>query len=1147
MAEACERASRPGSLLLEGAPPEKEPLKFDVQLVGAPPEVEQLVNNIKQVAEDFLYHWKTFPIVLPPSRFTSPGGRPSDILIAPPCDELDAAALDAGVEPHPLSPKQLHSIREKGEFEVPSRHFPGQTHLWRVAGWLQRGRVRAKEELYTHVARAASLVIVVARNRLLKDEPLTVIAGGRALVLGLHRLIDVTFGLPSLAARDLEKKIREERSRYLVAELICKPEQQEDIAALASWVSRSMRRIATEKSDLRALPRPMPTVPYMYTTPQRTEVDLRLYRRELLRKAAPYLQAALERESRGWFLHFRERLAADLTSQKVPPKDIEQEVRIAGMREYVTRVCTAVRSCPQLQELGEGVPELLSDMLQATAIINRSQDNIRNKLESSLATAEARLYASHPILSRAACWRQERLLQAHKRLSSELRWAPLEDAAAAAQAHKLTQYRYFLLRDLAFLRDREPLLMKELKAAKTPTREFTWATRIWLPQNWIVIRHFRGKSERIPTVLTTRATSIVTPRSDPSQPVFLVHKERVRRTATRWICWRLLNTANRCWCWSWNIMFVLGVLVAWWSPISLRALFSPTPIVPDYDLSQVNGTLFPKRSSETQSMSSRLLMLWRHVSKERTRFETEPDTGLLGKGLSRQANRIWNYGVVGGLGTILLLLIFPLMALCASLLSMLVATTVPVWMPAVALAVQASNALFYDFDCPDPGKLNRWCVLFEAVIWRILILGILQPLAALVVALIVCPLCAFFLLIGGVSWWSIRGIWEWVSWRALIRRAARVPAHDSAFVTRVDGPGLRSKLYYEITSGQALAAVCARAELEELNTWVSNVEVAIERPLRDYRHFVDACFGPFSVQIAKTGAYKQLEKECAELTSSLREKVSYRRRELSLSLQDAARVRVRMTAPELKRAVRACARELCRMHRAVAVDEWWTARGLAPGDWTALAANTLVEVFDGEVLVGLEASEARLSLEGSDGEAAKRWQSFTSRDEAPPDVLAQRDHWATLEEDQWCEWTSVVGPRVPPPSLEAGVFSPSTHAHPPVPHPATVALVFYNRDAETQIPLDSDLCAEILKVLEDPSTMADDRREGVERYRGGGSEDSTSASDATRDDDVSTCRVSPVWSRSACRWTLTGRGVRADLASPEDISDHDPPHIGTCV
>lgn len=42
--------------------PEKEPVNFVVNLVGAPPEVEQLVEHIKNVAEQFLYHWKTFPI-----------------------------------------------------------------------------------------------------------------------------------------------------------------------------------------------------------------------------------------------------------------------------------------------------------------------------------------------------------------------------------------------------------------------------------------------------------------------------------------------------------------------------------------------------------------------------------------------------------------------------------------------------------------------------------------------------------------------------------------------------------------------------------------------------------------------------------------------------------------------------------------------------------------------------------------------------------------------------------------------------------------------------------------------------------------------------------------------------------------------------
>lgn len=41
---------------------EKESLSFQINLVGAPPEVEQLIEHIKSVAEQFLYHWKTFPI-----------------------------------------------------------------------------------------------------------------------------------------------------------------------------------------------------------------------------------------------------------------------------------------------------------------------------------------------------------------------------------------------------------------------------------------------------------------------------------------------------------------------------------------------------------------------------------------------------------------------------------------------------------------------------------------------------------------------------------------------------------------------------------------------------------------------------------------------------------------------------------------------------------------------------------------------------------------------------------------------------------------------------------------------------------------------------------------------------------------------------
>lgn len=148
-----QNLSRPNSLL----GPEKEPIKFQINLVGAPPEVEQLIEHIKDVASQFLYHWKTFPIsefkllinfsVLlikcaiidlpqPISSNTSSStinaittgpvnasnvgtNRKSknnlrDLFIMPPFDELDAVAADGSGEPRRLTNTQLRSLRERG-------------------------------------------------------------------------------------------------------------------------------------------------------------------------------------------------------------------------------------------------------------------------------------------------------------------------------------------------------------------------------------------------------------------------------------------------------------------------------------------------------------------------------------------------------------------------------------------------------------------------------------------------------------------------------------------------------------------------------------------------------------------------------------------------------------------------------------------------------------------------------------------------------------------------------------------------------------------------------------------------------------------------------------------------------------------------
>lgn len=54
----------------------------------------------------------------------------------------------------------------------------------------------------------------------------SVVQAARALLRGLLLVVDMFVGVPSLLAQDLDYKIKEERCRFLVAELICRVSQR---------------------------------------------------------------------------------------------------------------------------------------------------------------------------------------------------------------------------------------------------------------------------------------------------------------------------------------------------------------------------------------------------------------------------------------------------------------------------------------------------------------------------------------------------------------------------------------------------------------------------------------------------------------------------------------------------------------------------------------------------------------------------------------------------------------------------------------------------------------------------------------------------------------------------------------------------------
>ncbi|XP_014469880.1 PREDICTED: uncharacterized protein LOC106741940 isoform X2 [Dinoponera quadriceps] len=1205
----------------DGLQPEKEPVEFDTShLRGAPTEVEALVHNIKEVAQQFLYHWRTFPIVLPLPLSSCTEGEDTlarkkyhlrDLFVAPSFDELDAVAMDSKGEPRRLTNKQLESIRERGEFEVDSINFAGQTHRWRLSSLLQRGRDRRRDTLLSDLALATRFLVVTAKARLV-SHCFSISQSLKALLTGLLRLLDIIIGVPSLQAHNLDAKIREERCRYLVAELVCRPEYEDSLELLCGFIRKQLRRATTEKFEVeRESSQLLPvSIPFVFGTPGGAAVDLRLFSRDIIRKALPTLVAILERETRGWFLHFRERLISELRAQKKPDEEIEREVNEAVMHEYLQRVYSNILSHPDILALGEGIAHLLVQQAQSVVLMHRAVENVQRKLSQTKESLRHRMESEHPVLSRIRPWMRDRMREAEENFIEECEWSAHEEALVLCSSQNLQQTIYFLNRDLTFMKEREPVLLKELRKVKTPTRTFQWPTQIWLPKNWIIRRNFQGQSEIIPTVLSNTPTSITTPRADPSQPVFLVEREILHTTTTRWPMWRWINYIARTWCWTWNAMFLLGVAVPWCSPVSIRALLLVQPFTPDLELSQLNGTLFPRKSSQMPTLCSRLIALWRHISKSRTHFETEPDTGFIGKGMTRHLNRLWNYGAKGFLGTLIILFVFPVACILASVASLIVALTAVLWMPLITLTLHAFMALIMDLDSPEPSR-NRYLVVMEALVWNIGIQGCLQPIAAVLVAVILCPVISFVILTIAVIRYWIGVLWDTVMFHLVIKNRGRIPASDSFVVKRIAGPGLASDYYYQIKAEQALAAFEAKLELDELLAFQQETERLITQPQRDFTQFVEACFGPFAASLAKTkDPYKSLEKEAKDLIAVLHEKLDRRRKNLQTGLGVAVRSKIKLATFDLKVVIQQGALMLERLYPTHVFarlpgneEDFWENKGLAVCDWAGLAGLMYADIFSLDFLQPLDDADTKFKLESHPGVDLSRYTGIVHSTELGgingPDLLGAvyaprgniQVHSPYLEvsafnprakqasnsrkSDKRCDTSGLLtstkirrrtmttnnsteGGRWQPWKRQIRPYSAEKLVIPlPIPHPAHIAVTIHNRDSEDPIPLDSELCQNILRAIEEsPGEMA---TECVGRYRGGGgdssfdsvaSQSSVSIETGLDKENENAQETQPTAKKEGetYHWTLSNWGggvtrrrnnsgsIKVDLASPEDVT-----------
>ncbi|CAG5132948.1 unnamed protein product, partial [Candidula unifasciata] len=1089
-------------LAATGSQPQRENLTFSIETEKLSPEVAELTLSIKKLSETLLFHWKNFPIILPDSitekraDATISDGEEytgvvqfKDLFVTPTFDELEAVAMDESGKLKKLNEAQFTMIRKLGEFEVASLNFPGHTHRWRLSKILQKGSERTRDSLLEDLARSLSLITIVARDRFCSDF-FSLAEAVRSWGSGLCCLLDILIGVPSTSSGDLCHKLHEERMRYLVAELDIKPSLKRELNTYCEYVKTQCRGFPGNKHKTAEL-RP-PPIPYRYQTPKGQEIDLRLFNKDLMNNSMGILSNILDRQAKGWHIQMRTKLIRHYQGQGWTNEEISKKVTEDIMDHYLNKVFMAITTNAELDVLQPGLGDLLVNQAKSVIAMLKAKQNLRKKMDEQKEKLINYLKETYPIKSRISTWMTEQIHAFEREFVRQNLWTVHEEAISMCEEDGLQQTVYFLRRDLNFIKERETVLRKELGRVKAPTQEFTFSTRIWLPHNWIVRKWNNGlKSEIIETVILESQPLHKT--SSDANISFSVQKSIERGTSTRYPFWRWWNFLQRTWSYTWNLMYFFGIVIPWCSPVSFRALLWPSSFVPDLDQSQHDGSLFPRESSRTQSLLSRLRALFSNITSSRAQFEAAPDTGFLGKSLTRHFNRFWNYVVKGALGSIGIVLVFPALCISASTLSLAAALLTPIWVPIATFVSHIFFILIWDVDCPRPEK-NKFFILFEAVIWNMLLQGCLQPLLAILIGAVACPLASSAVFLYGICSSCLRSFWDACMFHIVIKNRGRVPSSDGFVARRIAGPGLASNYFFQIHPEQALAALEARIEHDELDTWKKQQLAIIEEPIETYQKLVEQCFKPFSAALSERGVYLDLCQETAEYVKILNAKVSQREVKLYTGLNPDLQRRIKLPESDLKLTLVYAAKILEEFYpehiikpSGLTEEQFWESKDLEFRDWKGFAAKKLKEIFTPAFLVPLEETDNYFQLKVKHLNI-KRYTEMLSSANFHDDLdLVVELH--TPEGD-----VSIQAPYLdvtyfdPRKKQNIGSLSTSTPRSQgcarkiagqpleldklevplPIPHPANIAIAIYNRENDQDsIDLNDATCQKIVRATKE--------------------------------------------------------------------------------
>jgi hypothetical protein len=498
-------------------------------------------------------------------------------------------------------------------------------------------------------------------------------------------------------------------------------------------------------------------------------------------------------------------------------------------------------------------------------IVASECDALSSDVQAFRVSTEDQLRREHTVRGCIDSWLHERLDARVKAFTRERENACNDNIMRRLQSDAYLQRFYSLAVSYCeFSAQCEVAAQKYVDTLLQPTRTVSFRRQLWRKSQYHVSIHHR-ESSQLPVGLSfqgrhnvirpwyddvgrevvasavddyTSARSLSVSQdaiSEATVPLFHVVAQYddydVSSSFPFWRWWALLVC---CWVWWSNVTHFFTVGVLWDSCFGVRALLWPRRFCPSSrsQLDSDTGDFKPSAFRDSPTVWSSFKTLWQSIFRSRNEFERRPDTGLLGKSVSRIFNVIWNYVFVGLFGSLIILIVWPLACFVVMLLSICVIFTSIFWVPIITLLAASIRLLVFDWHGrPFPNHLltTRFVPVLASVfrmIWYVVVL-----LSCLAFIVVICPVVIVIVLLWSVAALIARLIWEFFVFHLVLKARARVPISNTFVARRIAGPGISSQLFMEVAADVPLMQVRLCLELAHLSAMQAYYQYWTEAPL----------------------------------------------------------------------------------------------------------------------------------------------------------------------------------------------------------------------------------------------------------------------------------------------------------------------------